>query len=70
MTHFWLCWVFVAAQTFLWLWRAGATLQPQGAGISLWWLLLLQSIGSKVHGLSSYGSQALEHRLNSWCTQV
>ena len=33
-------------------------------------LLLLQSTGFKVHALSSYGSQALEHRLNSWCTQV
>ena len=29
----WLCWVFIAAQAFLWL---------RCAGFSLWWLPLLQ----------------------------
>ena len=42
-------------------------------GFSLWWVLLLQSLGSRAHALqqlqhtrlSSCGSWALEHRLNS-----
>ena len=34
--------------------QAGATLQC--LGFSLWWLVLLQSIGSRVHGLSSCGT--------------
>ena len=33
---------------------------------SLQWLLLLQSIGSRVRGLSSCGSRALEHKLSSF----
>ena len=44
----------------------------QCAGFSLWWPLLLRSTDSRAHGsvavvheLSSCGSQALEHRLNS-----
>ena len=44
----------------------------QCAGFSLWWLLLLQSMGSRhagsvvvAHGLSSCGLRALEHRLSS-----
>ena len=36
---------------FLWLWEAGATLQLRCLGFSLRWLLLLQSMGSRVHGL-------------------
>ena len=32
------------------------------AGFSLWWLLLLQSSGSRSAGFSSCGSQALERR--------
>ena len=34
-------------------------------GFSLWWLLLLWSMGSRGSGFSSCGSQALESRLNS-----
>ena len=49
--YFWLCWVFNAVQDFLYLWRVGVTLQLQCAGFSLWWLLLLQSTGSRVYGL-------------------
>ena len=55
---------------FLWLQRAETTL-PHGAqashagGFSCWWLLLLQSTGSRACGLSSCGSWALEHRLSS-----
>ena len=54
---FWLCWVFVAAWPFLWLWCSG---------FSLWWFLLLRSTGSGMRGLSSCGSWPLEHRLRSW----
>ena len=46
-------------------------------GISLWWLLLLWSMGSRarasvveVPGLHSCSSQALEHRLNSLGTRA
>ena len=46
--YFWLCWIFVAAQAFLQLWQAGATLQ-------------LQCAGSRACGLSSSSSWALEH---------
>ena len=38
--YFWLCWVFVAAWIFLWLWWC--------TGFSLWWLLWLWSKGSIV----------------------
>ena len=41
--YFWLCWVFVAAQVFLQLWRGG-TLQLWYVGFSLPWPLLLQSM--------------------------
>ena len=34
-------------------------------GFSLWWLLLLQSAGPRCSGLCSWGSRALECRLNS-----
>ena len=43
-----LCWVSVAAQAFLWLSQAGATLQLWCTGFSLRGLLLLWSIGSVV----------------------
>ena len=51
-----LCWVFVAAQVFLQLQEAGATLQLCGSGFPLWWLLLLQSAGSRACKL-----QQLQH---------
>ena len=34
--YLWLCWVFIAVQAFLWLWRAGATLWLRFAGFSPW----------------------------------
>ena len=46
--HFWLCWVFVAAQGFLWLQPVGATLWLRRAGFPSLWLLLLQRTGSRV----------------------
>ena len=62
---FWLCWVFIAAWAFLQLRQAGATLQLCQVGATLqlrcvdflmWWLLLLQSMGCREHGL-----QQLQH---------
>ena len=47
--YFWLCWIFVAAQTFLQLWCLGFSLQ---------WFLLLQSTGSRHTGFSSCGMWA------------
>ena len=38
---------------------------PQCTDFSLQWLLLLQLMGSRVHGLQQMGPWALEHRLNS-----
>ena len=37
----------------------------QCSGFSLWWLLLSWSIGFKCAGLSSWDSQALQHRFSS-----
>ena len=70
--YFWLCWVFVAAWTFLYAeQRAGAALYC-GAGASHRGAFSCgaQALGRCVsvaaaHGLRSFGSQALEHRLNS-----
>ena len=65
---FLLFWVFVAAQTFLQLWRAAVTLQLWCTSFSLWWLLLLQSMGSRAHSLQQFclpGSTAQAQQL--WC---
>ena len=43
--YFWLCWIFVAVQDFL---------QLQCMGFSLWWLLLLRSMGSRACGLQQH----------------
>ena len=42
----------------------------QCAGFSLWWLLLLQSTGSRHMGFSSCGLRALEHWLSSCGAQA
>ena len=42
----------------------------QCVGSSLWCLLLLQSMGSRYTGLSSWGSCALEHRLSNCGAQA
>ena len=39
---------FVAVWAFLWLRGVGATIQLWCTGFSLWWLLLLQSTGSRM----------------------
>ena len=45
-----LCYVFLDAWAFLWLWKAEATPQLQCMGFSLQWPLSLQSTGSRAHG--------------------
>ena len=40
---------FLAAWAFLQSWQEWATLQLRYAGFSLWWLLLLQTTGSRAH---------------------
>ena len=74
------CWVFVAACGLSLVAASGGYSSLQCAGFSLWWLLLLQSSGSRhagfsscgeqpsvvvARGLSSCGSRALECRLSS-----
>lgn len=49
--YLWLSWVFVLPWPFFWLQRAEASLQLQGSGLSLPWLCLLWSTGSRAHGL-------------------
>ena len=63
--YFWLHWVFFAVHrlslvtvsgSYSWLWCVS---------FSLWWLLLLRSMGSRHTGLSSCGLRGLERRLSS-----
>ena len=78
--YFWLRWVFVAAHRLSLVVASGGYSSLQCAGFLLWWLLLLQSMGSRragfsscgvrasvvvTHGLSSCGLWALELRLSS-----
>ena len=62
---FWLHWVFVAARGLsLDVASRGYSLL-QCAGFSLWWLLLLQSTGSRRKGFSSCGLRALGCQVSS-----
>ena len=63
--YFWLRWVFIAARGLSLVAASGRYSSLQCAGFSLWWLLLLQSIGSRCTGFSSCGLQVLECRLSS-----
>ena len=63
--YFWLCWVFVAVCRLSLVAASGGYSLLQCMGFSLWWLLLLRSMGSRHTGFSSCGSRALEHRLSS-----
>ena len=63
--YFWLCWVFVAARGLSLVAVRGGYSSLTCTGFSLWWLLLLQSTGSRSAGFSSCGSRALERRLSS-----
>ena len=70
--YFWLHWVFIAVQGLSLVAASRGYSSLRCAGFSLRWLLLLRSMGSRhaasvvvARGLSSCGSQALEHRLSS-----
>ena len=53
---FWLCWVFMAVQAFLYLWGAGASLELWCAVFSLQWLRLLWSMALGHAGFSTYST--------------
>ena len=54
----WPCWVFAAVHGL----SLVVASRVHCISFTLWWLLLLQSTRSRVHGLQSCGTQALEHR--------
>ena len=56
--YFWLHWVFVAVRGLSLVAASGGYSSLQCEGFSLWWLLLLQSTGSRCMGFSSCDSQA------------
>ena len=56
--YFWLCWVFVAVRGLSLVVASGGYSLSRYAGFSLWWLLLLQSTGSRRTGFSSCGTRA------------
>ena len=56
--YFWLHWVFIAAHRLSLVAASGGYSSLQCAGFSLWWLLLLQSTGSRCTGFSSCGMWA------------
>ena len=65
--YFWLCWVFIVAHGLFQLRQAGVVPQLRCAGF-LWWLLLLQSIGSRLVGsvIVMHGLVALQYGGPSW----
>ena len=66
---FWLCWVCVVCGLSLVVVSVHYSSLWCG-GFSLWWLILLWSMGSKCAGFISCGSRALECRLSSCGTPV
>ena len=68
--YFGLSWVFVAARALSLVAASRGYSSLWCVGFSLWWLLLLQSTGSRCVGFSSCGSQALERRLSSCGAQA
>ena len=56
--YFWLHWVFVAAHGLSLIAASEGYSLLQCMGFSLWWLLLLQSTGSRSVGFSSCGRWA------------
>ena len=55
---YWLLWVFVAAHGLSLIALSGGYSSLRCMGFSLWWLLLLQSTGSRRVGFSSCGTWA------------
>ena len=70
LIYLWLSWVFVAAPGLSLVAASGGYSSLPCAGFSLWWLLLLWSTDSRQASFSSWGLQALEHRLNSYGAQA
>ena len=68
--YFWLHWVFIAARGLSLVAASGGQSSLQCAGLSLQWLLLLPSRGSRCAGFSSCGMWALERRLSSCDAQA
>ena len=60
--YFWLRWVFVAVHGLSLVAASGSYLL-WCVGFSLWWLLLLRSMGSRCTGFSSCGTRAQQ----LWC---
>ena len=56
--YFCLCWVFIAVRQLSLVVVSGGYSSLQCVGFSLWWLLLLRSMGSRLTGFSSYGVRA------------
>ena len=63
--YFWLRWVFVAAHRLSLVAASRGYSSLRCVGVSLRWLLLLRSTGSRRVGFSSCGLPALERRLSS-----
>ena len=74
--YFWLRWVFVAAHGLSPVAARGGYSSLRCVGFSLWWFLLLRSMGSRCTGFSSCGTQAQQLWLavsrvqaqQLWCT--
>ena len=74
--YLWLHWVFVAALRLSLVAASGGYSSLRCAGFSLWWLFLLQSMGSRHAGFSSFGTWAQQLWLAGsraqaqqlWCT--
>ena len=62
---YWLCWVFIAARRLSLVVASGGYPSLRCVGLSLRWLLLLRSTGSRRVGFSSCGSRTLERSLSS-----
>ena len=63
--YFWLRWVFIAARRLSLVVVSRGYSSLRCVGLSLRWLLLLQSTGPRRMGFSSCGLWALERRLSS-----
>ena len=55
--HFWLCWVFVALHGLSQVVESRGSATLPCMGLSLWWLLLLQTTGSRCTGSSCCGTE-------------
>ena len=68
--YLWLRWVLIAARGLSLVAMSGGHSLLRCMGLSLQWPLLLQSMGSRRAGFSSWGTWALEHRLSGCGTRA